>query len=281
MKKIILSLLTLVIGLPLLAQGQVSTRKHRLLDFPDKMTLVVLSENDVLSAALRQEVIHVWTATTFEFCSLERFEKLKTSDNYYFLIPVESRFKGEEEPGITLLTLVKGGAGAAKGIKDMHEVISLPISAAMGSTQRDLVYLGALVQAIQDYTLEAMKSEAVAYKMSTWFNDGFKKTAEGKEIYIARDNLSSACRPKDLEALKSNPRLHLVEADEADEVFLNGTSGALVGYVIAPLLPGPGSLCYKLFFEADTHRLCYLERHKITDRKSEGFLPSELKSLGK
>ena len=245
------------------------------------MTLVVLSENDVLSAALRQEVIHVWTATTFEFCSLERFEKLKTSDNYYFLIPVESRFKGEEEPGITLLTLVKGGAGAAKGIKDMHEVVSLPISAAMGSTQRDLVYLGALVQAIQDYTLEAMKSEAVAYKMSTWFNDGFKKTAEGKEIYIARDNLSSACRPKDLEALKSNPHLHLVEADEADEVFLNGTSGALVGYVIAPLLPGPGSLCYKLFFEADTHRLCYLERHKITDRKSEGFLPSELKSLGK
>ena len=281
MKKIILTLLTLVIGLPLLAQGQVSTRKHRLLDFPDKMTLVVLSENDVLSAALRQEVIHVWTATTFEFCSLERFEKLKTSDNYYFLIPVESRFKGEEEPGITLLTLVKGGAGAAKGIKDMHEVISLPISAAMGSTQRDLVYLGALVQAIQDYTLEAMKSEAVAYKMSTWFNDGFKKTAEGKEIYIARDNLSSACKPKDLEALKSNPRLHLVEADEADEVFLNGTSGALVGYVIAPLLPGTGSLCYKLFFEADTHRLCYLERHKITDRKSEGFLPSELKSLGK
>lgn len=281
MKKIILTLLTLVIGLSLLAQGQVSTRKHRLLDFPDKMTLVVLSENDVLSAALRQEVIHVWTATTFEFCSLERFEKLKTSDNYYFLIPVESRFKGEEEPGITLLTLVKGGAGAAKGIKNMHEVVSLPIGAAMGSTQRDLVYLGALVQAIQDYTLEAMKSEAVAYKMSTWFNDGFKKTAEGKEIYIARDDLSSACRPKDLEALKSNPHLHLVEADEADEVFLNGTSGALVGYVIAPLLPGPGSLCYKLFFEADTHRLCYLERHKITDRKSEGFLPSELKSLEK
>ena len=43
MKKIILSLLTLVISLPMLAQGQVSTRKHRLLDFPDKMTQVVLS----------------------------------------------------------------------------------------------------------------------------------------------------------------------------------------------------------------------------------------------
>lgn len=281
MKKIILSLLALVIGLPLLAQGQVSTRKHRLLDFPDKMTQVVLSENEVLSAALRQEVIHVWTATTFEFCSLEQFEKLKTSDKYYFLLPVESLFKGEEEPGITLLTLVKGGPEASKGIAQMHEVVSLPICAAMGSTQRDLVYLGALIQAIQDYTLEAMKSEAVAYKMSTWFNDGFRKTAEGKEIYIAREDVSSACSAKDLEKLQGNPHLHLVEAAEADEVFLSGTSGALVGYMIAPLLPGPGSICYKLFFEADTHRLCYLERHKITEKRSEGFLPSELKSLGK
>ena len=281
MKKIILSLLTLVISLPLLAQGQVSTRKHRLQDFPDKMTQVVLSENEVLSAALRQEVIQVWTATTFEFCSLEQFEKLKTSDKYYFLVPVESRFKGEEEPGITLLTLVKGGAEASKGIGEMHEVVSLPIGAAMGSTERDLLYLGALVQAIQDYTLEAMKSEAVAYKMSTWFNDGFKKTAEGKEIYIAKDDLSSACSPKDLEKFKANEHLHLVEAQEADEVFRNGTSNALVGYVIAPLLPTSGSICYKLFFEADTHRLCYLERHKITDKKSEGFLPAELKSLGK
>ena len=77
MKKIILSFLTLAVSLSLFAQGQVSTRKHRLLDFPDKMTMVVLSENEVLSAALRQEVINVWTATTFEFCTLEQFEKLQ------------------------------------------------------------------------------------------------------------------------------------------------------------------------------------------------------------
>jgi hypothetical protein len=281
MKKIILSLLTLVISLPLLAQGQVSTRKHRLADFPDKMTQVVLGENEVLAAALRQEVINVWTATTFEFCSLEQFERLKTCDKYYFLIPVESRFKGEEEPGITLLTLVKGGAEAEKGIGEMHEVVSVPVAPAMGCSDRDLIYLGAMVQAIQEYTLEAMKSEAVAYKMSVWFNDGFKKTAEGKDIYIAREDLSSACSTKDLEKLKNNERLHLVEAEEADEVFQRGISDALVGYVIAPVLPGPGSICYKLFFEADTHRLCYLERHKITDKKSQGFLPAELKSLGK
>lgn len=281
MKRIILSLLILTIGLPLFAQGQVSTRKHRLADFQDKMTQVVLSENETLSAALRQEVINVWTATTFEFCTLEQFEKLKTNEKYYFLIPVESRFKGEEEPGILLLTLVKGGAEAAKGIGQMHEVVSLPIGAAMGSSERDLLYLGAMVQAIQEFTLAAMKSESVAYKMSAWFNDRFRKTAEGKAVYIATEDLSSACSPKDLEKLKGNARLHLTEASEADEIYRKGTPDALVGYVMAPFLPGEGSVCYKLLFEADTHRLCYLQRDKITEKKGEGFLPSELKALGK
>jgi hypothetical protein len=281
MKRIILSLLTLALSLPMLAQGQVSTRKFRLADFPDKMTQIVLSENEVLSAGLRKEVVTVWTANTFEFCTLEQFEKLKTSDKYYFLIPVESRFKGEEEPGITLLTLVKGGGNASKGIGEMHEVVSLPVSGAMGCTERDLLYLDAMVQGIQDYTLEAMTSEAVAYKMSAWFNDGFKKTLEGKEIYIATEDLSNAVTEKELAKLKKNEHLHLVEASQADEIYRNYTPDALVGYVIAPVFPTPGSVCYKLFFEADTHRLCYIERDKITEKRSEGFLPGELKSLGK
>ena len=93
MKKIITLLLALSIGLPLFAQGQVSTRKHRLADFTDKMTLVVLTGDEVLNAALRQEVPYIWTSSTFEFCTLEKFEKVKTQDKYYFLIPVGSQLK--------------------------------------------------------------------------------------------------------------------------------------------------------------------------------------------
>ena len=281
MKKIATLLLTLLIGLPLFAQGQVSTRKHRLADFTDKMTQVVLTGDEVLNAALRKEVPYIWTSSTFEFCSLEQFEKLKTQDKYYFLIPVESVFKGEEEPGIRFLTLVKGGPDAKDGISAMHEVVSLPVAAAMGTTDRDLVYLGGIIQAIQEYTLAAMESESAAYKMSEWFNGRFKKSIDGKKAYIAEEDLSSEVTGKALAKLENNLSLHIVPSSESDWQYVHQSDDTVVGYVIAPIFPVKGSVCYKLLFEADTHRLCYLERHKISEKKGEGFLASELKPLGK
>lgn len=281
MKKIVALLLTLVICLPLFAQGQVTTRKHRLADFTDKMTQVVLSGDEVLNTALRKEIPYIWTSSTFEFCSLEQFEKIKTQDKYYFLIPVESVFKGEEEPGIRFLTLVKGGADAKDGIGAMHEVVSLPVAAAMGTSDRDLVYLGGIIQAIQEYTLAAMESETAAYKMSEWFNGRFKKSIEDKKVYIAEEDLSSEVNEKALAKLDGNLSLHIVPSSESDWQYVHQSDETVVGYVIAPVFPVKGSVCYKLLFEADTHRLCYLERHKISEKKGEGFLASELKPLGK
>ena len=281
MKKIGTLLLTLVISLPLFAQGQVTTRKHRLADFTDKMTQVVLSGDEVLNTALRKEIPYIWTSSTFEFCSLEQFEKIKTQDKYYFLIPVESVFKGEEEPGIRFLTLVKGGADAKDGIGAMHEVVSLPVAAAMGTSDRDLVYLGGIIQAIQEYTLAAMESETAAYKMSEWFNGRFKKSIEDKKVYIAEEDLSSEVNEKALAKLDGNLSLHIVPSSESDWQYVHQSDETVVGYVIAPVFPVKGSVCYKLLFEADTHRLCYLERHKISEKKGEGFLASELKPLGK
>ena len=281
MKKIGTLLLTLVISLPLFAQGQVTTRKHRLADFTDKMTQVVLSGDEVLNAALRKEIPYIWTSSTFEFCSLEQFEKIKTQDKYYFLIPVESVFKGEEEPGIRFLTLVKGGADAKDGIGAMHEVVSLPVAAAMGTSDRDLVYLGGIIQAIQEYTLAAMESETAAYKMSEWFNGRFKKSIEDKAVYIAEEDLSSEVNEKALAKLDGNLSLHIVPSSESDWQYVHQSDETVVGYVITPIFPVKGSVCYKLLFEADTHKLCYLERHKISEKKGEGFLASELKPLGK
>lgn len=281
MKKIGIILLTLVVNLPLFAQGQVTTRKHRLADFTDKMTQVVLSGDEVLNAALRKEIPYIWTSTTFEFCSLEQFEKIKTQDKYYFLIPAESVFKGEEEPGVRFLTLVKGGPGAKDGISAMHEVVSLPVAAALGTTDRDLVYLGGIIQAIQEFTLAAMESESAAYKMSEWFNGRFKKSIEDKKVYIAQEDLSSEVNEKALAKLENNLSLHIVPSSESDWQYVNQSPDTVVGYVIAPIFPTTGSVCYKLLFEADTHRLCYLERHKISEKKGEGFLASELKPLGK
>ena len=100
MKKVFAILCVLFAALAVRGQGKVNTRKYILNDFNDKVTQVVLSGNDVMDSGIRQEVVNVWTSSPFEFCTMDRFETIKTSDQYYFLIPAESRFKEEENPGM-------------------------------------------------------------------------------------------------------------------------------------------------------------------------------------
>ena len=280
MKKYLLITVALLWTLLLGAQGKVSTRKYLLSDFTDQITKVVLPGNGILECALRQEVTDRWTASPFEFCTLEEFEKLKTSVDYYFLIPAEGRFKDETTPGILFLTLVKGGA-QDEGIDPMTEIISLPLTSAGAGNGRELVYLPALVEAVQSYTLAAMQSEKTAYLGYAFFNENYVRKGHIKRIYMSKDDLSSKLTEKDLLRYVDPADFILCEEDVADEIFNAGTYGTLVGFVVAPENPEDGSYSYQMLIEADTHTLYYIHRRKISAKAPAGFGPEDLKRLSR
>ena len=112
------------------AQAQITTKKIKIADYPEKITKIVLTGNDFYDLALRDEIAAGWTLSPYEFCTLEEFNSLKYNDEYYFLITADGKFKKENEPGLTFLTLIKGGKGASEGINKMLEVVSLPIASA-------------------------------------------------------------------------------------------------------------------------------------------------------
>ena len=280
-RKTLIAVLALLLAAPLLrAQGQVSTRSHRIADFTDKVTQVVLTGNPIIFNALRQEVVADWTASAFEFCTLEQFEKLKTQEDYYFLMVLENQFKGEERPGVSFLTLLKGGPEAQKGIGAMFEVVSLPLVAALGGTGRELTYLGGLLKTIQEYTLEAMESEKTAYNMEGWVNKLYSKWGRMKRVLIASEDLAPTVTEKVLQRCQT-PDFQVVDTSVADQAYLDVSYNTLVSYVVAPVFPGQGSFCYKMLFEADTHTLIYISRHKIDAKKGVGFLPEDLRKLSR
>ena len=262
------------------AQGQVSTRSHRIADFTDKVTQVVLTGNALVSNALRQEVVAGWTASAFEFCTLEQFEKLKTQEDYYFLMVLESQFKGEERPGVSFLALLKGGPEAQKGIGAMFEVVALPLMAALGSTGRELTYLSGLLKTVQEYTLEAMESEKVAYNMEHWVNSIYSKWGSLKQVLMADEDLAPTVTEKDL-SKRLSEHFQVVDTSVADQAYLDASYNTLTSYVVAPIFPEKGSYCYKMLFEADTHSLIYLAKHKIDAKKGVGFLPEDIRKIAR
>ena len=275
MKRVITLIALLCVSTAVFAQGRVTTRKHLFADFTDKITKVVMSGNEVLDGALRQEVVDQWTASPFEFCPMAEYETLKKSDTYYFLLLTVGQAKGEEAPMVRFLTLEKGGADKGDNVALRTEVISLPLCPAKGGEGRELVFLTALVKGIQDFALQAMESEKVAYTGMAWFNGNFDRKGGTKRIYLAREDVSESVAQKDLDKYLDEDII-LCDEDEADKAYTDKTYNTLVSYTVSA-----GTWSYKMLLEADTDTVYYIHKHKVNARNAPGFLPEDLKRISR
>lgn len=276
MKKLIILITALIMPLMAGAQAQITTKKVKIEDFTQKVTKVVLNGNPFYDTSFKDEVAARWRISPYEFCTLEEFEGLKGNDSYYFLILTQGQFRKETAPGLQFISLVKGGKGADKGIGDMLEVVSLPFASAEYPSGRELIFLPAFLDIIQNHTLEAMENDFNAY-------GGLSNTAQklgkaGKmDIVISEDDLNSLVS----EEMTDSEGMIITDEDDADSYMLDEVSGTLVSYVVAPSEPVKGSFCYKMLIDAQTHELYYYRKHKISPKAGVGFLPEDIERINK
>ena len=257
------------------AQGQIFTRKERLKDLTAKTVKVVMTGDEALDECLKQSVTAAWTLSPFEFCTTEEFQKIKTSDKFYFLIVVKGQQRKESEPGIDLLTFVKGGEGADKSIDDMFEVVTFPLRSATDPSGREFTFLPAFLTIMQEHAQELMSSEVKAYS-SLGASDS--KQLRVKQIFFNKEDMAPQVGDKALESFDED--IFVKEDDvEVDEIFDQGTFNAVVSYVVAPTEPVNGSVCYKMLIGADNHKLYWYKKHRISPRQGAGFLESDLKAI--
>ena len=108
--------MAVLIPVSMFSQAQITTKKMKLEDFPEKVTKVVLSGNMFIDGAIEDAVKNRWAVSPYEFCSFQEFESLKGKEDYYFLMVVTGQFRKESGPGIEFLSLLKGGPEAEKGL---------------------------------------------------------------------------------------------------------------------------------------------------------------------
>ena len=285
MSKKIVPLLSLVLSallfLPLTASGQarqatIQTRKVRLGDFPTKTTKVVLSGSEMFNDALQEEMARRWLVSPYEFCSLDEYEALKNNPDYYFLLPASTRTRKEAEPGIVTLTLLKGGLEKDENPEKVgFDVISIPCAAAESPSGREFVFLPAFLDIIQRFMNEAMTSDRVGYGGLAAYSRKLLRDT-GKKLILSEDDLAPSVKQ---ESSWAEAGIKVMDEDEADELFNQGADNVIVSYVVAPTDPKKGAVCYKMVISADTHELCYFEKHTIKGNAPAGFLPFDLKII--
>ena len=274
MKKFLILALAIIIPVTMSAQAQINTKKVKIEDFTEKTTKVVLTGNIFFDQSLKDEVQNRWRISPFEFCTLKEFEDLKTDDSYYFLMTVKGRFKKESRPGLTMLSVMKGGAAAEKGISKMLDVVTVPVMATDDPSGREFVFLPALLDIIQEHILRSMETDVAGYSGLSSFNMNMNE-ADRKDIIIAADDLAPGMSEEELESFEADG-IYVTDTDIADEMMMEHTPNAVVSFTVYPSDRGRGSFCYKMLIDAQTHKLYYFRRHKLSKRAGAGFLPEDL-----
>lgn len=257
------------------AQAQIVTKDAKIEDFQEKTTKIVLTGNEFFDSALSEEIRTRWNISPYEFCTLEDFNSLKGSSDYYFLMCVKSRFKKEPEPGIQMLTLIKGGEKADKGLGKMLELVSIPLCSAKYPSGREMIFLPALIDIMQEQVIHVLSSSISAYS-SLSEASGNIFDARDMSIVFSEDDLSDEVSEEMLSQY-FHDGVFLSDESGADDIMLDNMENTLVSYTVAPFEPTAGSsFCYKMLIDAGTHELYYFKKHRITKKAGAGFLPEDL-----
>ena len=277
MRKTITFIISLLLPLLAEAQAQINTKKVKISDFTQKVTKVVLNGNEFFDITFQEEVTARWRISPYEFCTLEEFEQLKNDENYYFLMTTYGQFRKETAPGLQFLTLVKGGKGADKSIADMLEVVSLPFASAEYPSGRELVFLPAFLDIIQNHTLASMENDYNGYGGLASNNISLGKAGD-LEIVISEDDINEDVSEEQRNSLLDEGVI-ITDEDDADQYMMDNVPGTLVSYVAVPSEPILGSYCYKMLIDTQTHKLYYFKRHRIGKKAGAGFLPDDINRI--
>ena len=266
-QKFILMAVAAVLCTTAFGQAIIRTRTDILKDFTLLTTRVVLSGDEILDQVLQEEVASRWRISPFEFCTFSEFENQKNNNGYYFLLTARMK-------GIRYLTLVKGGPG--EGIGDLYEVVSLPLSPAVGASGRELVYLGALLDFMQLFTDRAMQFASKGNKAITSLAHKPGKIAH-KQVYLSSEDLSA--KVSDIKSRYFDSDFRDIPEEVADQIFLDNTYNAIVGYTVVPVQPVSGDWQFKMLFDARTNEMVYFRRTRVRDTETAGFDGTDLKRI--
>ena len=276
MKKVFALIISVLLPVFAWGQAQINTKKVKLSDFTQKITKVVLTGNDFMDNALKDEITLRWRISPYEFCTLNEFNELKTNEDYYFLLTTNGQFKKDDSPTIQFLTLVKGGAKAADGIDSMLEVVSLPTASVQFPTGREMTFLPAFLNIIQTFTLDAMEKDANAYGGLRNYSVNIRRSDDSRIVFSIDDLAFSV---ENLEGDSFGKDITVADEAEVNQLLKDSAAETIVSYVVAPFDPQPGAYCYKMLIDARNHTLYYYKRHKISETKGAGFLEEDLKRI--
>lgn len=232
--------------------------------------MVVLSGEELLDLALRNEIKSRWRVSPFDFCYEDQIPSIKNNPNFYIL------YMNVEKSSLVYLSLEKcGDNSGASSLNSAMKVLKTPFSPKDFTTGREISYLSAMIDIIQHYVEDAILEDYAIYS-SLFQRVSPLSKGRHKKIYIAREDVSI----KD-SLLVHSPGIVFADSYTVDSLFTAGSPDALIGFCVSSSAPSKKAESYQIIVSADRHELLYYKREKYTEEKKRGFSLKALKEIKK
>jgi hypothetical protein len=281
LKGIIPACAFLCTGIILYGQSYVPSRQD-IMTFPTTKTLVVLEDNplsefnSIIKTVMQQE----WNVTEFDFVTNKEFEAKRLDPQYSFIYMSRVTFESDKtDAAYRFLHLSLGGDYFR--LNEMPDIASVPLAYYGVDEDRYAYKLAILVRFIQNHSrLIQEHPEIVTANVFKHYNDNIKDI-RGKILYLLKEELAlevnSPSRIKGVYPYE----FKIVTTEDIEQAIRERNPNVVFLHKVGPEGTKINARCYKVIIGAADANFYYFDYHKISDKKPDGFLGSDFKSLVK
>ena len=248
--------------------------------FFDTKTLVVLDANvlNTFDQEIREAMETEWTLTDYDFIPFNEFDKKLNDPNYSFLYLANVVFeKDKSNTTYKFLNLSLGGKNYK--LNTMPDLVSVPVAFKNVDEDSYNYKLGILVRFVQNHIkLIYEHPEIISSNVFKHYNDNIRDI-HGKTLYLIENelekNLRSPAKVKEVYPYD----FRFVTKDDIRQAIRNRDSSVVFLHKVGPEGTRMDARCYNVLIGAGDANFSYFDYHKISDKKPDGLLESDLKKL--
>jgi hypothetical protein len=235
----------------------------------------------MFNPAIRNAVENYWTLTPYEFITVDEFNKRRDDPAWSFLVLTESYYERDRSgSAFVFLNLLLGKK--VRNLEDMPEFCAIPLDFAGEDADEEYAYkLGLIVEFIQQHARLVTESPKTPGVRFLKYYNKFVPEIEGRTILAREADMDvSVASEEEIESYYSGI-FRIVTEDEIKAAISERRPNTLILHKVGPPDETRGAYVFKMLIGTDDGKMYYFNNHKIDQRNSNGFLPADLRRIGR
>ncbi len=251
-------------------------------NFPATKTLVVLDDNlfSDFNLAIKNDVKNNWSVTETAFITKKEFEKRRTDPQYSFLLTTTVTYPDDKTHTKYLYFSLIMGKNTKK-VKDMPDLISVPLAYANVDDQEEWVYkLPVIIRFMLKHVETMTANPKLISETPLLMYNKYSQSLANKTLYLVKSDLEKGCQTE-AAIKKAYPyKFRLVSQDEVRKALEAKDDNVVILHKIGPK-KNIKSRCFKMLMGAGDASVYYFDYHTVSLKNPDALLEKDLKKIGK